>query len=200
MKKIAFCMALLLLCSCIPVEDFGAYWDKGMIDAALIGKWDEMPAETAAKDNGKKLGAVQVADNGGTYRIDSLDKEECRKKDYAPLAARTLKTAGYTFLMALDEGADKKAQPSGDLIRYKIEGDLFRQYSLNAGKMDARLKEKYPGAKNIGLPPCAGKCLLNDLRILTLDDETFKILSEVPDTPDFWTLDGTYRKRPDLRK
>ncbi len=132
----------------------------------------------------------------GTYRIDSLDEEERRKKDYAPMPARTLKAGRYTFLMVIDNEGKDKNHASRDLVRYEIQGDVFRDYSLDDDRMISFLKEKHPHAKNIGRPDCKdiGKCL-RFVRIGTLDDEAFKILSEIPDTKKFWTASATYRRQ-----
>ena len=38
MKKLCLCVAATLaMVSCIPVDDFGTYWDKGVVDPALEG-------------------------------------------------------------------------------------------------------------------------------------------------------------------
>ena len=97
MKNFILCLSLLFLTSCIPIDDFGAHWGKGTVDPAMIGKWQ--------KGSGKDKSGVQVTQRKGTMKIDSLDKEERRKKDYAPLYARTLKAGPYTYLMARMRGA-----------------------------------------------------------------------------------------------
>ena len=187
------CMTMLALCSCIPVSDFGAFWDKGTVDPALVGKWDEIPGKDAPPPEAGKenKSSIEITSDNGAYKIDSLDEEERKKADYAPMAARTLTAGSYAFLM-VKEGTDK----DGDMIRYKIEGDVFREYTLNDGQMAALLKQKYPGAKNIGKPECKEeKCLFDGLRIEVLDDEVYKILSEIPDTPEFWTAEDKYRRQ-----
>ena len=205
MRNLFLCLAMVLLSSCIPVDDFGTYWEKGTIDPALLGRWVEITSPARDADDRKEARTVKVSDKkegiqvvnqGGTYRIDSLDEEERQKKDYAPMPARTLKAGCYTFLMVIDKERDDKSRISRDLVRYEIQGDVFRDYSLDDGRMSAFLEEKYPGAKNIGRPACKGngKCL-RFVRIGTLDDEVFKILSEIPDTKEFWTDAGIYRRQ-----
>jgi hypothetical protein len=38
-------IAFLLLSSCTEVEDFGAYWGKGVVDPALAGTWKSVRCE-----------------------------------------------------------------------------------------------------------------------------------------------------------
>ena len=40
MKRLWLCVAgSLALTSCVFVNDFGTYWDKGFVDPALEGSW-----------------------------------------------------------------------------------------------------------------------------------------------------------------
>ncbi|MFH1157969.1 MAG: hypothetical protein V1721_03680 [Pseudomonadota bacterium] len=169
MKKILLCLTALFLSSCIPVGDFGPYWDKGIIDPALLGKW-----------NGEDKEGYGIVDKGGTYQIDTLDEREKKEKSYVPMTARTLKAGSYTFLMIKE--SNKK-----EVIRYKIEGDVIQKYSLAPEQLSAfLLKEKYPEAKNI---------VFGEVHIENFDDEVYKILSEIPDTKKFWVPDGKYRRQ-----
>jgi hypothetical protein len=181
------CAAALLLASCIPVKDFGAYWEKGTADSALFGKWEEVPKDADDKD----IGTFDVTDKSGAYQIDSLDEEERKKPDYVPLIAKTLTAGPYTFLMVREE-----KKKDGDILRYKVEGDTFQEYALKPEPMAMLLKEKYPDVKNIERPECKENCWFDGVRIETLDDEVFKILSEIPDTEEYWNATEKYRRRP----
>ena|ERR1035437_4676986 len=166
MRNLFLCLLVVLLSSCIPVEDFGSYWKKGTIDPALLGKWGKMiPRDEDDRKESRSVktaneGGIQVADKGGTYQIDSLDEDERQKKDYAPVFARTLKAGRYTFLMAITKEGDAKARVTKGLVRYKLEGDTFQQYHLVDERMGSFLKEKYPEVKNIEKPDCKGKVLV----------------------------------------
>ena len=187
MKKILLCLTVLFLSSCIPVEDFGIYWDKGIIDPALLGKW-----------KGEANNGYHMINKGGTYQIDSLDKEDRKEKDYSPIAARTLKVGSYTFLMTFIKEGDEKETV---LIRYKKKGDIIQQYSLKSRKMDTFLEKNYSKAKNIKKFKCKGRCWYNPgVRIEKFDNEVYKILSEIPDTKKFWILDERYLRQADLNK
>lgn len=180
MKSLLMCLAVLFLSSCILVEDFSSYWDKGVVDSALLGKWK------GESGNGNGYDIVEKED---IYQIDSLDEKDRKEEDYFSIAAKTLNVGSYTFLMAFMEG-DKKGAV---LIRYKKEGDIIQQYSLKSVKMNAFLEEKYPEVKNIKKAEYEKKHWYTfGIRIRKFDKEVYKILLEIPDTRDFWAPDGKY--------
>ncbi len=58
--------ALLSLGACIPVEDFGAYWDKAGIDKALEGSWVRLAAnEQQTIDSSYGVGTITRFDVKG---------------------------------------------------------------------------------------------------------------------------------------
>lgn len=189
MKQIIAALALLFLAACIPVGDFGSYWAKGFVDSNLLGKWDEVQQSGSAKYGD----AVKVSQNGSMYRIDSLDPAERAKKDYQPVDAKTLKAGKYLLLMTKDD--NKK---SGDLVRYIVKGDTFLEYTLDPKATGAFLKKHYPNAKNIEHPVCKKKCMFDEVRVKKFDDEVYKILSGIPDTKEYWTFAGKYRRHVEI--
>ena len=209
MRNLFLFLAVLLLSSCIPVDDFGTYWKKGTVDPALLGTWVAITSPARDADDRKEARTVRVADKkegmqvinkGGTYQIDSLDEQERRKKNYIPVSARALVAGRYTFLMVIDREVNQKGRITitRGLIRYKLEGGMFWEYSLADEPMGSFLREKYRRAKNIKKPGCKDKelkCAFGYVRIGTLDDEVLKILAEIPDTKEFWTDAGTYRRQ-----
>ena len=47
-----FCLAVLsAIKGCIPVEDFGEYWEKGTIDPVLEGHWKQLEVEFRSEEN-----------------------------------------------------------------------------------------------------------------------------------------------------
>lgn len=190
MKKIfpaLLCIALLSLAGCIPVDDFGDYWDKGTGDAALTGTWEDIPeaGEKPKKDSGV---AITCAETSCT--LDTTDAEEKKKADYKPSTLRTLDLGGvYQYLMVREEG-----KTTGDMIRYTIEDGVFRQHTPVPAKWEEFLKAKYPAAKNITRPACPpDNCAFDSIEIKKLDDETVEILSQVPDTDEYWVRSDRYR-------
>jgi hypothetical protein len=193
MKKLLLVFAILCISACIPVDDFGAYWEKGVVDHALQGKWEEVSSDPAKRNQ------IQVTEKDGSDQIDSLDKQEREKKDDAADSVRSLKVGPYMYFMAIEQqkpsiekdGSAHTYPPIRGLVRYEVKEGILLQYSLNDGRMIAFLAEKYPDAKNIVVK----KFMSSDsVEIKTLDDEAFKILSKIPDTKEFWKLQGEWRK------
>jgi len=189
MRNLLLCLSVVLLASCIPVEDYGPYWKKGVVDPALLGVWQKVPvpdADDRRESRSIKSPAndgVRVTAGKGSYRIDTLDEKERQEKDYRPLIARTLKDGPYTFLMANDG-------PNPDFIRYVLKDGTAAQYRLEGAPMGRLLKEKYPHAKNIGT-----NCKWAPLCIRKFDAEVYAILAAIPDTPEYWTLESRFRRR-----
>jgi hypothetical protein len=132
-------IAFLVLSSCTPVEDFGAYWDKGVVDPALEGRWQKIGLP--GQDMKSIPGADQLlfVKDGLSYAwqginpIDSTlsaDQAERRKKDNeARFVVRTLRIGNHLFMMSRgDAGA-----PKGILQRYDVQGDLFQEYEISNG-------------------------------------------------------------------
>jgi len=186
MKNFLICLSLLLLTACIPVDDFGGYWEKGFGDSKMAGKW--------RKYSGTDKAEVLVTAKHGWVQIDSLDPKERKAKDYAPVRVRSLQAGRYYFLMARTKDGRKKE--SLNLVRYAInkKGDTLVEYNLSDNQMNAFLKKHYSKAKNIGMKACKGACLFSPLKIGTLDAETVKILANIPDKRQYWQKSDTWRK------
>lgn len=188
------CAAILSVTACIPVDDFGTSWDKGTADSALVGTWDDiLPQGDKPKDvveKPKDAGmAITCAETACT--LETLDPAEKMKADYKPMTLRTLTAGTYKFVMVREEG-----KTTGDMVRYSIDKGVFRQLTPKPAKTGDMLKEKYPNAKNISRPPCdPGNCMFDTIKIKSLDEETVKILSEIPDTEEYWVTEERYKKR-----
>lgn len=185
MKKFTLCIAVLCLSACIPVADFGAYWEKGTVDPALLGQWTD-----ASKEGGKV--SMEVTDDKGSYRIESREPEDRAQKDYQPSSARTLTDGPYTFLMFIDNKNKREGAPEKDLVRYDFKEGVLTEFDLNDDAAGKFLKEKYPKAKNITAP----KSETGNVEIKILDDETYEILAAIPDTEEYWKPVVRWKKAP----
>lgn len=177
MKKYFLFLALIMLSSCIPVDDLEAYWDKGAVDSSFVGTWQPQNRADAQ--------TVLIAKDGDMLRVDSSDAKEREKKDYRPEFAKIIQRSKGNKFLVISEGV--KHPKSGSLIRFKMAGDTLTVYDLNAAAVEAYLKEKYPHAANIRVDD-------NQVKIATLDDETFKILCGIPDSKTYWSEEGLYKK------
>ncbi len=184
MRYVLTCLAVLLLASCIPVEDWGGYWDKGVVYPEMAGTWREV-----GKSGGP--GLVRIVNKKGTYRVDSLDPKDRRDKDYTPMFAKSLQVGQYSFLMTSTGAVEKSDR---NLVRYLLEKGTLTEYSLSDDAMAKFLRWHHPFARNIAVSGCKEKCLLHSVRIKVFDSEVFKILAEIPNTPEFWSVADQWRK------
>ena len=132
-------VAFLVFSSCTPVEDFGAYWDKGFVDPALAGRWQKLGMPGQNIDDIPGADQLLFEKDGLSYSwkminpIDSrLSAEEAaqREKDNdSGWALRTLKIGNHLFWAFVAPGGKK-----GNIIRYEIQGDLLLEYQANNGR------------------------------------------------------------------
>lgn len=201
MKRSWPCLvAVLVLSSCISVDDFGAYWDKGFVDPALEGTWEKVdpPGEDIKHIPGPRT--WRFTRNGSSYAayaihaIDPTDDPEIIAQKRAVndryLNARSLRIGKHLFLMQRDPGG----QPPGLIQRYEIQGTTLREYWIDNDAALNLLNAKHPAAKNIRKNPTSeGEFVV----IGTFDDEVFQVLSEMVDNPTYWRLNCEYKKGPD---
>lgn len=182
MKKILVCLTLLCLTACIPVDDFGSFWDKGTVDAALAGTWKN--------DHAQKGAPVQarVKIQKGVYIIRSLSKKDAKDK---PLFAKTLTAGRYTFFMA---ASDAQGKTERDLVRYKVANGTLTEYALDVKPVEKWLGWRHPQAKNFEAVACKPNCMFEEVRVRVLTDDVIRILSEIPDTAEYWKPMDAWRK------
>jgi hypothetical protein len=190
-------LAFLLLSSCTPVDDFAAYWDKGVVDPALEGRWKKIGIPGQDLDSTPGADQLLFVKDGPSYSwqminpLDSTlpaDVAAQRKKDNdGRWALRTLKIGNHLFFAI--RGSEK---PDGMMIRYETKGDLLLEYVMENGGAVGFLEAKHPTAKNIGRNTGEGRYVV----IKTFDDEVFQILSEISDDAAFWELECRYQKLP----
>ena len=83
MKKLCLVVACVSLISCIPVDDFGSYWDKAGADPQLAGTWKRIAANPQqTREQGYSTGDVMrlVAKDG---QYDLTDDAEVKERTYA---------------------------------------------------------------------------------------------------------------------
>lgn len=185
-RSFFLCLAVLFLSSCIPVDDFGVYWNKGTVNTKVLGKWQKM-------ERHKKAEYVRITDEGGRYRIDTLDKKERMQKDYSPILAKTLTAGKYTFFMAIDKKSGASHFTPEGLVRYEIHRGVLTQYNLVDRRMGKFLADHFPHARNITAPKCRDHCVYDSVKIRKLDAEVVRILAAIPDTKEFWTVSERWK-------
>lgn len=199
MKRLWPCLvAALVLSSCTPVDDFGAYWDKGFVDPALEGTWQKVGLP------GEDLGSIPAPDTwrftrkGSTYATQGINRidptlepkiiAQMRLDNDHQMSARSLRIGEHLFLMERDPAG----QTRGFIARYDIQGTTLREYWIENGAALDFLKTKYPAVRNIKKNVGEGRFVV----IGTFDDEVFQVLSEMVDNPLYWRLNCEYKKLP----
>ncbi len=180
MKRLWLCAAAALAAvSCIPVDDFGTYWDKGVVDPALEGSWKRLdspgapPLYTPFCTEGWRL-----ARTGSAYSLYRLNEVS------DPFTVRTLRVDGRKLLM------ERGPRGDGLLTSYEIHNRILSSFGFRNDTGLEFLRAKHPGAKNIGENVGAGQFVV----IKTFDDEVFRILSELANSPNCCDLMCKYQK------
>jgi hypothetical protein len=197
MKRFCTCLAaVVVLSSCTPVEDFGSYWGKGIVDPALEGSWKKigLPGQEMDSIPGPDLWRFTRDDSSYLqYGINPIDPAaapgdiEQQKADNAQaLSSRTLRIGKHRFLMQREPGG----KGTGYLVRYDVKGDTLEEYWIDNGLGVDFLLAKHPTAKNIHKNVAEGEYVVID----TFDDEVFRVLSEIADNPAYWILNCRYKK------
>ncbi len=122
MKKLLLTLAVLMLTSCIDVDDFGAYWDKTTVDPAMASDWLRVPISPNDAANDFPAGQTwHFTLKDGAYQIQThLDGKE----DDEPLYPVKTLTIGHYQFLAL-------GPKHGSICMYKIDDDTVTLYGLN---------------------------------------------------------------------
>jgi hypothetical protein len=174
------------LWACTSVDDFGTYWNRGVVDPALEGAWKKIGLPGV-----QNLGDIPGADTmvfektGPSYALRFVNPGASKEDNEAAMAMRTLKIGKHSFfMMKADDATD------GVLDQYEIHGDTLDVNILENGAGVDWLQAKHPTAANITKNTGEGRYVV----IKTFDDEVFRILSEIADDPAFWMLQCQYKK------
>jgi hypothetical protein len=184
MRRFLLCLVVLALSSCLPVHDFGTYWNKGYVDRAVLGNWD---VNDSKKKN--KTVTVQVTDSGGAYLIKLVENGKEKDQD-GPLVGRTLNAGKYKYILYGSESDNKKR--TATLLRYAVKNGMFITYDLKPDSFLKLLHDKYPKVAEIRRSGCDGRIICEPIEIGTLNADVFKILSEIPDTRKYWKASSAF--------
>ena len=190
MKRLLLCVAAALaMASCVPVDDFGAYWDKGVVDPQLEGTWKTVGPPRREPEAGG-IARLRFKRAGSLYSFEmmgAIDPAASPAEDGArAFNARTLRIGKRKLLMQ----RNGEAPYDGILTSYEITGRTLSEYWLQGNVVLRFLRTRHPGAKNIHKNEGEGDFLV----IGTFDDDVFRILSEIADDPVYWRLAARYEK------
>ena len=178
MRKLPLMLLLLSLTSCIPVEDFGSYWEEAGKDPQLSGTWKVVAGENI----GTSRRFVDAGDYYGHSGLNAEGKLISVPEGEAVLVVKTMAIGRYTFLAFSSAEPTPDGKQSGVIFRYKIDGDNLELIHNGGPNLMRFVKKNYPRAVNIktneGQPAY--------VEIDTFDDQVAKIISAVPDTEVYW--------------
>jgi hypothetical protein len=199
MKRVTLAvLAALTVSSCTPVESFGAYWDKGIVDPALEGTWKKVGLPGEAIDSIPGPATLRFVRDGTAYLMQGLNptdpaapsdvRAQQQVDDDRQSAVRTLRIGTALLMMVGSPGGEGP----GLIMRYDIHGATLREYWIENSHALAFLAIRHPGAKNIRRNVGEGAYVV----IGTFDDDVFRVLSEMTASPANWRLHCEYRKIP----
>lgn len=186
MKKWLVLLASLALASCIEVADPGIYWDKGVVDMELAGKWAPLSdqgeiSEIHIVSKGNEMGVEEYSD--GEKITDDGENEQ------SPI--RTLHAGPYRFVM---EKEDKDI--SVVMFRYEIRNNSLVLYRDNPEAIEAFLKKSFPENKDIVVKNYGEGLNGKYTHITYFTDDVFRILSQIPNNETYWKESSKYERIP----
>jgi hypothetical protein len=175
MKKRLALLAVLVLASCMDVDDFGAYWAKTTIDPRLAGTWEQVEIDEPLTNDA----ALSFVMKDGSFEAVAYENGKAEEKPYHPV--RTLQIGPYLFAAV--------GPKEGGMVRYEVEGNTLRFYQFDSGKVSAFLEKEFPVAAYPDLTFHGGT------KAGLMNATTFKAISEIPNTPEYWKENLRYEKR-----
>jgi len=217
---ILLCLAALFaIKGCIPVEDFGGYWEKGIVDPALEGHWKQLEEEFRSEQyylSFVKSGDHYVCEFGVAFFMP-------QDMPQVGIRAKTLTTGKHRFLMydlqqyyedmkaAMTKAASKmgedvdemtlqqmmqipKTAAKGALHRYSLEEGTLSIYMLD----EVILAEQIKSGNVKGRLPTQGAMM--ETALSKLDNETIKFLTGLADEKKYWKEVVRFGQIDDLKK
>src|SRR5262245_30884617 len=118
-------VALLAFSACTPVEDFGVYWDKGLVDPALAGSWKKLGLPGANPSDIPGPDRWRFTRDGSVYALRAINpidptaapEEIAQQKadNERATSARSLRIGKHMFLMQTFPG-----EREGQIERYEV--------------------------------------------------------------------------------
>ncbi len=212
MSLISLFVICCVVTSCIPIDDLGVYWDKGVVDRRLEGHWKKAGVQHRSQDQ-----YVSFKLDGKSYLCTMHEVEERPEPQGMPhipkptTEARTLQGGKHRFLMLRTEMPEMpsfptsgpaetrpatraKPQMMSGLLRYEFDGEQLVSYTLQEQVLAAAIKGKtidgqIPGENDYS-PPSIRK----------LDQKTLDEINRWADNPKNWKEIGRYNRIPDIDK
>jgi hypothetical protein len=183
-RRLILVVAALFLASCIPVEDFGVYWERAQPDPRLPGKWRVV---VPGPDPGP-VPFVRIVRKGAGFEMSGEDEEGRRDPSKPSDLIRTLTVGRYQFILMRTAG-----QNAGLLWRYRIRANALEFTSIQSPLLIWYVETKLSGVANLKVIAEAGEAPKH-IAIEVLDEAVFKALATTPDTDLYWTWAEKYER------
>jgi len=112
-KLIFLLIVITSLPSCIIVDDFGVYWNRGIADPDVVGKWQ--------RNDGFIINFIE--EDGSLILLD----KEGEKRTYF----RTIGAVGYKFFLIREDDEDGNLRKDGIVLLYKTDEKNLYRFALN---------------------------------------------------------------------
>ena len=136
---------LLPLTSCIPVDDFGSYWDRTSLDPQLRGKWKRIAASPdQTREHGYPIGDIsELVEKDGAFELinDQSSRPILDAENRPVWPVKTLTTGHHRWLVLGREHAW--------VVEYQFDGGYLDVCPLNDSDMAEFIRKRYPGAPNL---------------------------------------------------
>jgi hypothetical protein len=162
-------LLLLSLTTCIPVEDFGAFWDRTDLDQRLKGKWKQIAASPdQTREHGYGIGNIsELVERDGAFELLHISTSSAGE-DGPTWPVKTLTTGRHQWIVL--------GRRNAVLAGYQVDGRYLHICPGGDTLMAAFIRTRYPNASNIdtslGVGPPVG--------IKLFDATAFAILRDYP--------------------
>lgn len=211
-----FCTVFCLFdTGCIPVDDLGIYWDKGIIDSELEGHWKLSGVKHRSQDQ-----YLSFNKKGDFLELTQIDADEIPPPPGIPknnkAQVRTLKMGPCRYMMIRQriQNPQPASMPATSrpfnnnnpllncLQRYAVKNNVLMLFELD----ESVFKEAVQSGNINGTLPKDTKEDENQVMeiyipsITTLDEKTVKTLGQLASEAGNWKLAATYNRVKNLKK
>lgn len=169
MRVLSIFLLVFSLSGCFIVKDFGAYWDKGIVDADLESKW------------------VNVNDSKNVLNLKSTDDHYVQ--DGTKNTMKTLVIGEHKFMMIIDNTNGKNSMNM--LVNYEVKDNNLKIYQFKQELYEKIQKEIGDNSYKVK----SGK--ISSLAISTLTEDSLKSLEELAKDRKYWAEFMIYKKVSD---
>jgi hypothetical protein len=183
MKKFFLILSSLLLSSCIVVGDFGAYADKTITDARVLGNWNLVSnmGQPVPESKHPPGGDFEITEVSGAYKVSQRINKSAPDTWYW-----LFKIGQYYFVTS--SNPHSKCGGNCQLFMVDISDNALTGY-VPTPNVNDYIESRY---KNVSTVQFSDKQLV----LTVLDDNTAAILVDLAGHKEFWQPAQQYQRAP----